>query len=1355
VSVNLVDNAAASAGNRILTVGWPEFTTTIATLNPLLYTMASEMSTIWPCYSLMFDRDANGNQIGDLVKSYSLGSDGLTWNFKLVNSAKFYDKNDPAANHPLTGNDVIYTYWLVQNTTDNYLQSYFPVVNGNPIIANMWTGTNVYDLYIQLSAPYAPFLSALGSIPILPEYLWSTESWDWPNFATGANPIAPIIGSGPFYYGLNARPSTGVVELIRSPTWFATEEFGWQLHINKLVIRNELSTDSNYNDYVNGVTDVMELVSPQQYGGSLPGVKFAQSTGFMYEYNLNQMTDDYRAAHPDYAGGSNNQLLLDPVVKKAMAMALDKAGFVSGVLNGLGSPGDSLVPDINAWHYTYPNPVQFDPAQARLDLWNAGWAYDLNGAPILANSTVYPVCKAGGTDPLQFRFWTLNTDPLFALGASLIADWAAEAGIDLKTDYALQNTEFMNSAWSTADYDVWLWDWMFSPVSEVSTDILQVMTTEAIGSWSDIFWSNKSYDDAYYASLTELNPVLRRALTDKMQAIAYESFSCMCVAYRDELYAVSDLGPEHWELYSYGNWEEQWALMPDQNYAWLYMQIEPRDNHAPVISSFQSSYETDTTTAVQFTGAGSDDHFNPVQYRWFFGDGTKTDWMSSASTTHLYANDGYYKAYLAVRENLAGNPDGFVTWQKATVKVIDMSNTAPHDVDFTSSPSDPDSGTLVSLDATAVDDNIDPLSYEWDFGDGSSGIGPSVTHQFTQGAGSYTVTVSVDDGHLGQQARPVNASNLISVTANTPPSCSVPDYTGIIRQTAHTFTITSTDPDSRDSQLYTWDWGDGSDLSVTTSTSAVHSYGVVGIYNLTVYADDLTGLYGHNVSDVGQIQVTRTGTNSRPTIPNAQWVVTPMNPFTGDSVNFSARVNDANGDLCIVTFDFGDGNSATLVQTSPNSTMYADWSYESPGTYLAYCIAFDGTGQRTSAVRAITVQQSDLPPEIEPLPEYIYATTGYDIPFSANATDPDPGDTLTYTWDFGDGTPLQVGQDTDHAYAVPDSIVGYTFTVYVDDGNGTNVSSSGIAMINDVPVLDPLTPMTVMAENLQTFTVTATDEDSLSYTWDFGDGSTPVVGYDNTTDYAFGAVAVPTDYTLTVTVYDGWMDDYGVNHSATQQTTITVTPYDAPPTADAGIDQTVVSGDIVTFDGSLSSDDVGIVEYYWNFTYDGLPVSLNTVNPTFQFITEGSYDVNLTVVDTIGQTSYDNVTITVGPAIIDEPPTADAGVNQTVASGDTVTFDGSLSSDDVGIVQYYWNFTYDGLPVSLTGVSPTFQFITEGVYDVNLTVVDTIGQTSYAHVFITVGPAIPEFPALLVPVTGLMVVVLAAFAMRRRKDLEG
>ena len=964
MSVSPVDDAAAAAGSRTLTVGWPEFTTSIATLNPLLYTMASEMSTIWPCYSYLFTRDINGQMMGDLVTSYSVSPDGKTWDFRLVNSARFYDKNDPTAVHPLTGDDVIYTFWLVQNQSGNYLQSYFPKINNVPMIESMKTAPgDVYHVYITLSAVYAPFLSALTSIPILPQYVWSTQNWNWDNFRTRAPIYAPIIGSGPFYYVLDQKPQTGVMELGRSPTWFAIEEHGWQMRINKLVYKNELSPDTNLIDYNSGAVDIMELVTPSQYlsvSPPLQGVKFAQSTGFVYEYNLNQMLPEVRALYPALKQGTNNPLLLDPTVKLAMAMAIDKPGFVSGVLTGLGSVADSLVPDIHPAHYTYPTPVQYNPAAARQMLWDAGWRFDTGGNAITSTSTAFPVCKVGGTDRLQFRFWTMDTSAQWDIGGRLIWDWASKAGIDLKTLYKPQNTAFMNTAWANANYDVWLWDWMFSPTSEVSTDVMQVLTTEAIGSWSDVYWSNATYDSIYYASLTENDPVARKVMTDEMQKMAYENLGCQLVAYRKELYAASSLGPDHWVLESYGNWETHYTLMPDQLYPWLYMQIEPANNHAPLFQGFQLSYSGDTENAVTMTGSATDDKQGStgIEYRWFFGDGAKTAWQTNADTTHRYSTDGHFNAYLAVRETGGANLDQFYTWKKADVTIIDMRNTAPYNVDFTISPSDPDSGTRVYLNGSASDDNVgDTMTYTWNFGDGSSNKGQNVVHQFTKGVAS-TITLAVDDNHLGQVARPVYASHLISVTPNTAPTCSVPDVTGRVKLVSYVYNVMSVDPDARDGLRYTWNWGDKS-MSVTTIPSAPHAYSLGKTFTLTVWADDRTGLPGHNVSDSGQIQVVNANPNREPSLGAFTRNVT--SPTTEQVVMFTGTVTDLDGDLCNVKFDFGDGKNSTVTQTTPNSTVSVTHVYSVGGFKAAYLIADDGPqtgyGTNTSSAMAFTVTQ--------------------------------------------------------------------------------------------------------------------------------------------------------------------------------------------------------------------------------------------------------------------------------------------------------------------------------------------------------------------------------------------------------------
>lgn len=67
-------------------------------------------------------------------------------------------------------------------------------------------------------------------------------------------------------------------------------------------------------------------------------------------------------------------------------------------------------------------------------------------------------------------------------------------------------------------------------------------------------------------------------------------------------------------------------------------------------------------------------------------------------------------------------------------------------------------GQTVTFMASASDPDGDTLAYTWNFGDGSTGTGSSVTHVYTT-PGIYTVTVSVSDG----VASP-SASMLVLVT---------------------------------------------------------------------------------------------------------------------------------------------------------------------------------------------------------------------------------------------------------------------------------------------------------------------------------------------------------------------------------------------------------------------------------------------------------------------------------------------------------------------------------------------------------------------------------------------------------------
>ena len=137
-----------------------------------------------------------------------------------------------------------------------------------------------------------------------------------------------------------------------------------------------------------------------------------------------------------------------------------------------------------------------------------------------------------------------------------------------------------------------------------------------------------------------------------------------------------------------------------------------------------------------------------------------------------------------------------------------------------------------------------------------------------------------------------------------------------------------------------------------------------------------------------------------------------------------------------------------------------------------------------------------------------------------------------------------------------------------------------------------------------------------------------------------------------------------------------------PPTANAGPDQTVNEGALVTLDGSGSSDPEGeTLTFNWTAPAGITLTGPTTASPTFTAPdVDGADDVDVhagglrrgrpaSLCDT------DTVVITVNPVRRwrTPPPTANAGPDQTVNEGALVTLDGSGSSDPDGeTLTYDW-----------------------------------------------------------------------------------
>ena len=122
----------------------------------------------------------------------------------------------------------------------------------------------------------------------------------------------------------------------------------------------------------------------------------------------------------------------------------------------------------------------------------------------------------------------------------------------------------------------------------------------------------------------------------------------------------------------------------------------------------------------------------PVTYRWDWGDGTSSTGLTA---THRYAAAGSYTVRFTAT-NRAGSDTATRTVQVAEATVPATI------VTLTANPPDPDTRTAVRFDASVR--GTAPLTYAWDFGDGTTSTETNPSHTFDE-PGTYTVTLVVSN----------------------------------------------------------------------------------------------------------------------------------------------------------------------------------------------------------------------------------------------------------------------------------------------------------------------------------------------------------------------------------------------------------------------------------------------------------------------------------------------------------------------------------------------------------------------------------------------------------------------------------
>ncbi len=683
----------------------------------------------------------------------------------------------------------------------------------------------------------------------------------------------------------------------------------------------------------------------------------------------------------------------------------------------------------------------------------------------------------------------------------------------------------------------------------------------------------------------------------------------------------------------------------------------------PPVADAGENHRVAVGELVLLDGSGSFDRDGQLtEFRWDFGDGAQEiedcglRLEACGKVSHQYEKPGQYQVTLTVKDDSGSSSD---TDQDDTLVIVNDPPVANAGTDQWVTSSE------VQFDgAASADPDGDIIQYSWDFGDGSAGTGHSPVHVYKT-PGVYTVRLTIRDDSATSADR---SSDEMTVTVNHLPFADAgPDLVGVPGLPVYFDASASFDPDGEIS-AFEWDFGDRGNLKLETRNSKLervsHIYEKSGRYNalLTVYDNS-----GHDAAisfDETVIVI------NEPPVAIVSWQfsdkdgqISGLVVAPGDKVQFDGtRSYDPDGKIISYQWEAFGNLKLETGNSDPHSPVF-NLRFPMPGVYTVVLFVADDSSAENS------VSQDEVLIRVNHGP---VANAGKDIHanertvfLDASASADADGDSLIYTWDFGDKTPSDSGEKVFHTYTKGGI---YPVILTADDGTGAKNarSTSSIRVkINEAPVANAGGDKTVCAGKIVIFDGVASadpEKGLMKYHWDLGDGET-AEGVNPTKIYNEGGV-----YTVRLTV----TDDSGLpgGNMSTDQITVKVTE---SPVADAGQDQTACAGTIVRFDGTKSKDLDGFVDdFQWNF---GDGTAGGGSSPIHVYTRAGVYRVRLTVTgDYTGDcdnTDDDEMIVT-----IHEAPVAEFTYPLTSEIKKPVLFDASspIRNQKSEIRKWEWDF---------------------------------------------------------------------------------
>ena len=522
----------------VFTIGTTNY---IDTLNPFNYIEAEAVTAYLEVYPELVQLAPNLTTYeGSYATKWTHSADYKTYTYTLHSGAKWSDGK------PLTSADVAWT----ANTIVKYQNDATAVLASSVAHVTTVDAPNPTTVVFHYDAPIDPnlVLSNIASLYILPEHIWGSHTGNQGKDLKAFRPenALPLVSGGPFQITKYEKKGTTVFK--PNPGWW-----GAKPHVEAVGLVYYTNSDSMIADLKSGQISAVDQVpytavsALKQSGGlAITPYKYGEFTNITWNSNPRK---------------PQNRELLDPQVKKAMSMCVDRQQIISVIYDGQATLANQSVigPFGINWQSPDDQKLQFNCDQANAMLDQLGYKKGANGIRVAPATTgkyaqpahpmQYQVMVPGSLDFNGSREFSIVADGWAKLGIKV----TQQAGGDSAQAYAIETDDNCDAAKSTgyAKFDIALWDWF----SYTDPDFqLSVATKGQWCSWSDTGYDNPSYDQMYKQSGT-LAGAQRLALVQKMDKLLSEQWIYTFLVNEKAISAAQpNWGGYHPELngYNYG-----------------------------------------------------------------------------------------------------------------------------------------------------------------------------------------------------------------------------------------------------------------------------------------------------------------------------------------------------------------------------------------------------------------------------------------------------------------------------------------------------------------------------------------------------------------------------------------------------------------------------------------------------------------------------------------------------------------------------------------------------------------------------------------------------------------------------------